>query len=124
MSNVSYNELKEAFKKVEKLKVEKLKEGYSEMSILRPKPGDIVAAYFNWNDISVTEAADIHRSLVEIMPDQVSVITIPDTTQLIVYSPDQFATEMLYLMDEKLGREKFIEVLQNELDRINGNDLK
>lgn len=122
MSNVSYNELKEAFEKIKK--IEKLKEGYSEMSILRPKPGDIVVAYFNWNDISATEAADMHKSLVEIMPDQVSVITIPDTTQLIAYGPDQFATEMFYLMDEKLGREKFIKVLQDELDRIDGDDLK
>ena len=119
MSNVSYDELKEAFEKVEKLK-----EGYSETSILRPKPGDIVVAYFNWNDISVIEAADMHRSLVEIMPDQVSVVTIPDATQLIAYSPEQFAIEMFYLMDEHLGREKFIKVLQDELDRINGDDLK
>ena len=119
MSNVSYNELKEAFEKTEKLK-----EGYSEMSVLRPQPGDIVAAYFNWNEIDIEQAAEMHRCLTQIMPDKVSVITIPDASSLVVYGLKQFTTEMFYLIEHQIGRKEYIKALRDELDRVDGDDLK
>ncbi len=122
MSNVSYNELKEAFEKVEQ--IEKQKEGYSEMSILRPKPGDIIAAYFNFNEIDAETAQQIHQTLVKILPEDVSVITLPDESYLIDYNEQDFIREIFDSMDNILGRQKFIEALYDEINRLDGDGLK
>ncbi len=122
MSNVSYNELKEAFEKVEQ--IEKQKEGYSEMSILRPKPGDIIAAYFNFNEIDAETAQQIHQTLVKILPEDVSVITLPDESYLIDYNEQDFIREIFDSMDHILGRQKFIEALYDEINRLDGDGLK
>ena len=119
MSNLSYNELKEAFERTKRLKEE-----YSKMDILRLQPGDVVVAYFNIDEIDIETAQQMHKALIGIIPDKVSVITMPDCAQVLAYDKDQYAKEMLNDMYIGLGRDKYIEVLRDELDRIDGDDLK
>jgi len=124
MSNLSYNELKEAFERTKNIEATKIKEDYSNISILHPQPGDIVVAYLNFNEINIEQAADMHRCLTEVMPDEVSVVTVPDAASLIAYNSKQFTTEMFNAIERCIGREEYIKVLKNELDRIDGDDLK
>ena len=119
MSNLSYNELKEAFERTKQIEGE-----YSEMSILHLQPGDIVVAYFNWNEIDVEQAANMHKALTQIIPEKVSAITMPDNTYLVAYDKTDFIKEMFFNMDQVLGRKEFIDALKTELCRIDGDDLK
>ena len=96
----------------------------SEIDILRCQPGDIIVAYFNWHEFSVTTAKDMHNSLKEIAPKDVTVVTIPDDTYLVDYSQDQYIQEMLGLIDQNVDRNKYIQALRAELSRIDGDDLK
>lgn len=97
---------------------------YSSMDVLRLHPKDIVVAYFNIDEIDIETVQEMHKALTGIMPDGVSVVTMPDCTQVLAYDKDQYAKEILNNMYIGLGRDKYIEVLRNELDRIDGDDLK
>ena len=109
----------EAFRK----KREKAKQ-YSEIDILRLQPKDIVVAYFNWHEIDVEAATEMHKSLVKVMPDNVTVLTMPDDSYLAAYGPEEGVTEILRYIDQNVDRKVYIEALRAELNRIDGDDLK
>ena len=119
MSNLSYNELKEAFERTKKIKGE-----YSEINILRPQPGDIVVAYFNLGEIDVEQAVEMHKALTQVMPDQVSVVTMPDASMLLDYDEEHYIEEMLFQMRTNLKHDTYVEALRAELAKIDGDDCK
>ena len=119
MSNLSYNELKEAFEKTKKVKGE-----YSEMDILRPQPGDVVVAYFNFDEIDVEQAVEMHKALTQVIPEQVSVVTMPDACILLDYDEEHYIEEMFFQMRTNLKHDTYVEALRAELAKIDGDDCK
>lgn len=98
-------------------------EEYSNMDILRLQKDDVLVAYFDWNEIDIEQAVEMHNALTQVLPKGVSVVTMPDIVSLLGYDKETFTTEMLFQIEKVLGKETYIEALKNELARINNEDL-
>ena len=96
---------------------------YSNMDILRLQKDDVLVAYFDWDEIDVEQAVEMHRALAQVLPKEVSVVTMPDIVSLLGYDKETFTTEMLFQIEKVLGKEAYIEALKKELMRINNENL-
>ena len=119
--------LREKREIVEQLKRNTIKEennGYDSIEYIRPLIGDIIVAYYNMEELEHDIVRDMHEFLTKVFPKN-NVVSLPDVYTIQACDKPEFARIVFSILEHIFnGHREYIDLLRNELDRIDGDDLK
>ena len=98
---------------------------YVDISTMNPNPGDYIIAYYERYDMDVMEMSRMHTTLCNAFPNN-TVISIPMPDMYLEDMTKNEAAAMLLklLQDVAYNQRDYIEILRDELDRVDGDDLR
>ena len=121
MSNLSYNELKEAFEKTEKVK-----DIYEYITLLKPQKHDIIVMTCG-PDTDIETAAELHRILDKFFQDselECALVTLPNEFEMQVFCQDDGIEYITDYVKRLMTEKQYKNFIRTEFDRLCGDDLR
>lgn len=124
MSNLSYNELKEAFERTERLK--DICEYITHITLLKPQKHDIIVVTCG-PDIDIETTVECHKTLDTFLQDEgleCALVTLPNEIKMQDFCQDDGIEYVVGYIKRIMTEKQYKDFIYDEFVRLYGDDLK